>query len=56
MVEVTNFKKLATTIQYNLKYYLFDKESTTWKLERKNKNTRTCNYNVITFVNITFKK
>ncbi len=56
MAKVTNFKKLATTIQYNLKYYLFDKESATQKLRRENKNIRTCKHSVIVFVSIIFTK
>ncbi len=56
VAEVTNSKKLATIIQYNLKYYLFDKESATWKLGRGNKNTGTCKHSAIVFAGITFTK
>ncbi len=39
IAKVTNYKKLTQTYQYNLKYYIFDKENAIQKLGQGKKNT-----------------
>ncbi len=39
-----------------MKYYIFDKENTIWKLGRGKKNIGTCNHDAIIFAGVTFTK